>query len=116
MAADFEVIKQIKDDNLFGRLVINLGFASETHVDDCMLKLFSTKSNRSSLAELLVEKGYVTPEAIKKIYAYKDARVLTCPQCGVQYNSILFRPGAKFFCHNCNTELEVPVSELDARR
>lgn len=114
MATNFELIKRIKDDNLLGRLVINLGFADETKVDECMMAMFSNRDNPSSLTKLLLEKEYLTQEDIDKVKTYKSARLLTCPKCKIQYNTILFKPDAKFFCHGCNTELEVPTSELDA--
>lgn len=114
MATNFELIKQIKDDNLLARLVINLGFADEAKVDECMMAMFSDRNNPSSLTEILLKKEYLTREEIDKVKAYKSARLITCPKCQIQYNTILFKPSIKFFCHGCNTELEVPTSELDA--
>lgn len=116
MAEHLAIIKQLRADNLFSRLAVNLGLATDKEVEECLGSIFSRREGSASgLAELMTEKGYLTAEEVQKIKNYQSDRVISCPKCNLRYNTILFKPEAQFFCYDCGTELQVPVSELDSR-
>ena len=109
MAGDFEIIKQLRSDNLFSRLAVNLGLVTEQELDECLGIQFTNRNeNPQNLSAIMIQKGYLTQEEVKQILDYQAARLIKCPQCGTDYNTVLFKPDAKFFCYNCEAELTVP--------
>jgi hypothetical protein len=109
--------RQKRIDSLFGRLVVKLGFATEDEVNECVRVQARIENDIfMRLGEILVRKGYMTPEQVTQVLDYQKKKILTCPVCKTQFNVIMFTPGAVLHCHKCNGDLKVPetVSEVDA--
>jgi hypothetical protein len=114
MAGDFELVKQLRSDNLFSRLAINLGLVTEQELDECLGVQFMNRDDKlQNVSDIMREKGYLTDDEVKQILDYQSARLIKCPQCGTDYNTILFKPASSFFCYNCAKELTVPVGPAD---
>ena len=58
-----------KQDTLLGQMVINQGLATKDEVDDCvaMQTELAKEQNQRSLADLLVENGYVTRSQVERM-------------------------------------------------
>ncbi|MEK7449716.1 MAG: hypothetical protein AAB019_09580 [Planctomycetota bacterium] len=102
-------LRYIKEDNIFGRLAIKLNLATEQQVEECLgVQLMMQDDYLLRLGELMVKKKYLSGTDVKKILEYQSAQVIHCPKCDTKYNVVLFNPGAKFICYECETELTVP--------
>lgn len=100
--------RRIKEDNIFGRIAIKLGFATEAQVDECLgVQLTMQDDYFLRLGEILLKRKYLTEEQVQKILDYQTGRLITCSKCGHKYNTILFNSGAKFVCYKCDNELTV---------
>lgn len=98
--------RRLKEDNIFGKIALRLGFTSEKQVDECLgVQLEMADDYPLRLGEIMVKKGFLTEEQVKKISEFQGKRLITCPKCGQNYNVILFNPGAKFICYACDKEL-----------
>ncbi|MFA5793508.1 MAG: hypothetical protein WC980_00350 [Candidatus Brocadiia bacterium] len=98
--------RRLKEDNIFGKIAMRLGFASEKHVDECLgVQLEMADDYPLRLGEIMVKKGFLTEENVQKISEFQGHHLITCPKCGHSYNVILFNPGVKFICYSCDKEL-----------
>ncbi|MFH1232010.1 MAG: hypothetical protein V1709_11000 [Planctomycetota bacterium] len=98
--------RRIKQDNLFGRLAIRLGFATEKQVEESLgMQLMIEESHFLRLGEIMVKKGYITDEKLKKVIGFQAQRQVTCSRCGQKYNLVLFNEGAKILCYDCDNEI-----------
>jgi len=103
--------RRIKQDNLFGRLAIRLGFATEKQVEQSLgMQLMIEESHFLRLGEIMVKKEYLTEEQLKKIIDFQTQRQVICSGCGQNYNLVLFNEGAKILCYNCDNEIVVSSS------
>ncbi|MFH1227183.1 MAG: hypothetical protein V1701_04670 [Planctomycetota bacterium] len=98
--------RRLKEDHVFGKIAIRLGLATEKQIDECLgVQVEMADDYPLKLGEILIKKGYLTEEKLKKITDFQNKHLITCPKCGQNYNVILFTPGAKFICYSCNKEL-----------
>ncbi|MFH0888057.1 MAG: hypothetical protein V1871_02465 [Planctomycetota bacterium] len=98
--------RRVKQENLFGRLAIRLGFASEKQVEESLgTQLMINEAHFLRLGEIMVKKEYITDDQLKKIIDFQNQRQVTCLGCGQKYNLILFNEGAKILCYNCDNEV-----------
>lgn len=60
---------QTKQDTLLGQVIINQGLATKEEVEDCvaMQSELAKEQNQRSLADLLVENGYITRTQVERI-------------------------------------------------
>jgi hypothetical protein len=103
--------RRVKQDNLFGRLAIRLGFASEKQVEESLgMQLMIEESHFLRLGEIMLKKGYINDEQLKKIIEFQAQRQVTCSGCGQKYNLVLFNEGAQISCYNCDSAITVASS------
>lgn len=102
-------IREKRDDNLFGKLVLRFGYADEDEINECMRIQEKVEQELfMRLGEIMVRKGYLSTEQVEAILEYQKMKILTCPGCNTQYNVVMFKPGAKMKCYKCGKELVVP--------
>lgn len=102
--------RRMTEDNIFGRIVIKLGYATESQVEECLgVQLVLGNDYFLRLGEIMVKKGFLTESQVTEVMAYQESRIVTCPKCNSKYNAILFNPGKKFICYKCNNELKTPA-------
>lgn len=98
---------------LFGRLAIELGHVSTEQLHECLreqaniarLKIFFR------LGEILIKKGYVTPEVVKEILKRQRKEILKCPRCGARYNIATLDEKARLTCKKCGSPLTLPAED-----
>ena len=110
--------KAEKEDNLFGKVAIRLKFCTGEQVSEALDTQENLPANRfMRLGDIMVIKGYLTPEKIQKILDTQKGLIMYCESCDTQYNVLLFKPGASLQCYRCGAGLHVPKrrtnSEMD---
>ena len=101
--------KAVKEDNLFGKVSIRMGFCTEEQLAECLaLQEQLPKERFMRLGDILVIKGYLSVEQVKKITDTQKGLIVYCPNCDTQYNVVMFRPGASLQCYRCGSPLRIP--------
>jgi hypothetical protein len=101
--------KAVKEDNLFGKVAIRMNFCAEAQLQECLaLQAQLPKERFMRLGDIMVIKGYLTVEQVKKISDTQKGLILYCTQCDTQYNVVMFRPGASLQCYRCGSPLRIP--------
>lgn len=99
----------VREDNLFGKVAISMGHCSEEQVAECLgLQQQLPQDRFMRLGDIMVIKGYLTVEQVKKTIDTQKGLIVYCPQCDTQYNVVMFRPGASLQCYRCGTALKIP--------
>ncbi len=107
--------KAVREDNLFGKVAIRLGFSTEEQLVECLaLQEQLPKERFMRLGDIMVIKGYLTVEQVKKVSETQKGLIVYCPQCDTQYNVVMFRPGASIQCYKCGSPLRIPARSTSA--
>jgi serine/threonine protein kinase len=98
------------EDALLGRLLIKQGLVKEAQLYECLrasAELGEKGEKAPRLGELLVRKGYLTTDAVDRIFppAPKKDRYL-CPKCGTQFSSLGGDDSRFPTCKQCGAILE----------
>ncbi len=107
-----------KEDILFGRLCVAKKFASPVEVNECLeLQQRMTKERKGGelmtaprIGELMIERGYLSPDQVKLILQEQRKFLVRCPGCGRQFNVVGLRPGQQFPCKKCNATVTVSAT------
>jgi Zn ribbon nucleic-acid-binding protein len=98
-----------RDDGMFGRIVLKLGFASEEQVHDAVrIQAKIEEDIFLRLGEIMVKKGYLTNEQVSAVLEYQRTKIVVCPDCQTQFNVIMFTEGTELRCYKCGAHLKVP--------
>jgi hypothetical protein len=102
-------VKAVREDNLFGKVALRLGFLNEKQLSECLALQDQLPHDRfMRLGDIMVIKGHLTVEQVRKVLETQQGLILYCPSCDTQYNLVLFKPGASIQCYKCGTGLRVP--------
>jgi serine/threonine protein kinase/Flp pilus assembly protein TadD len=97
------------EDALLGRLLIKQGLVKEAQLYECLrasAELGEKGEKSPRLGELLVRKGYLTTDAVDRIFPTGKKDRYVCPSCGAQFSS-LGADESKFpTCKQCGAILE----------
>ena len=98
-----------RDDGMFGRIVLKLGFASEEQVHDAVrIQAKIEEDIFLRLGEIMVKKGYLSNEQVQAVLDYQKTKIVVCPDCQTQFNVIMFTEGSDLSCYKCGAALHVP--------
>ncbi len=101
--------KAVREDNLFGKVAIRMECCTEEQLAECLaLQEQLPKERFMRLGDIMVIKGYLSVEHVKKISDTQRGLILYCGQCDTQYNVVMFRPGASIQCYKCGSPLRIP--------
>lgn len=107
--------RAVREDNLFGKVAIRLGFCTEEQLAECLaLQEQLPRERFMRLGDIMVIKGYLTVEQVRKIAETQKGLIVYCPQCDTQYNVVMFRPGASLQCYKCGSPLKIPSRSTPA--
>jgi len=102
--------KAVREDNLFGKVAIRLALCTEEQLAECLsLQEQLPKDRFMRLGDILVIKGYLSVEQVKKVTDTQKGLILYCGQCDTQYNVVMFKPGASLQCYRCGSPLRIPT-------
>lgn len=103
---------------LFGKLVVHLGLVTEEQVNECLRIQAKVEDEvEVRLGEVLVKKGYMSREAVRKLLSIQNKKILHCRKCSDQVNVVGYKAGHTYPCPHCGGALEAPMTadSLDAR-
>lgn len=102
--------KAVREDNLFGKVAIRSGYCTEEQLAECLaLQEHLPPERFMRLGDIMVIKGYLSVDQVKKVIDTQKGLILYCPQCDTQYNVVMFRPGVSMQCYKCGNPLRVPA-------
>ncbi len=107
-----------KQDSLFGKLVVVLGFATAEQANAAIREQARLESlgMRVRLGRVFVQRGVLSLEQVVRVLEHQKKQILYCEQCDSLFNAP--RPdGDKLFtCRNCGASLVLPqrVTQVDA--
>ncbi len=102
--------KAVREDNLFGKVAIRMSYCTEEQVAECLSLQEQLPQDRfMRLGDIMVIKGYLSVEQVRKIIDTQKGLIVYCPQCDTQYNVVMFRPGASLQCYRCGSPLRIPA-------
>ncbi len=103
---------------LFGRLVVHLGLVTEEQVNECLRIQAKVEDEvEVRIGEILVKKGYMSREGVRKLLSIQNKKILHCRKCSDQVNVVGYRSDQTYTCPHCAGPLEAPATpdSLDAR-
>lgn len=103
-------------NDLFGRLAVQLEFASQEQVEECLAeqRLMESQGQRMRLGQIMLKRRFLTTEQFLEILRLQEKTVLTCPSCQARYLvGELGEPesGGVFRCLTCQAILNLPSGE-----
>ena len=100
----------------FGKAAILLRMATQEQVNDALLTQV-TEFKDKKVGEIMVEKGYMTPQQVEKVLARQETRTMGCPTCKKKYQIVLFQEGRSYKCKTCQVDLiDVQMLEEDKKK
>ncbi|GEM_PF-2380529 len=110
-----EQLSSIND--LFGRLAVQLEFASTEQVDECLTeqRLLESQGQHMRLGQIMLKRRHLNTEQFLEILRLQEKTVLTCLACQARYLAgDLGNPeaGGIFRCTTCQSVLSVPGSSV----
>ena len=91
-------------DALFGKVVVREKMATQAQVNEC-LALRNRDGETRTLGEILVERGYMTPEQVKQALSHQLKRIMHCPQCRLSFTVLTVSSGKTIECPRCKGPL-----------
>jgi len=100
--------RQLRQENLFGRLVVRMGFAKESQVEQALNEQCSNDDAPfDKLGEVMLKMKMISREQLSRVIQFQSKRQIICPRCSQKYNLILYNAGVKIKCYICNTEMRI---------
>lgn len=97
------------EDALLGRLLIKQGLVKEAQLYECLrasAELGERGEKAPRLGELLVRKGYLTTDAVDRIFPPLRKDRFVCPKCGTHFSSLGGDETRFPTCKHCGAVLE----------
>lgn len=97
-----------REDALFGKLAVKHALCTETHVNLALrlqARMHQDTRMPVPLGELLVVKGYMTPEDVSKVLRMQVRTVMACASCGAKFTAANPSRSKKYTCRTCGGEL-----------
>lgn len=111
VTGNMSMVKSLREDNLFGKVAVSLGYVSEDEIEECVnLQMSTFKSSFMRLGDIMTRRGYLTPHQVAHILQHQRGMEIFCPTCDTRYNVIMFIPGSTLICYRCETGIKVPRS------
>jgi hypothetical protein len=93
-----------KEEVLFGRLAVREGLATDAQVEEC-LKIREGRGEVRTLGEIMVDKGFLTPEQVKSLLSRQLKRIMSCPACTLSFTVLSVSEGRTIDCPRCKGPL-----------
>lgn len=88
-AADTETVQAPNPrETRFGKTLLRERLATEAQVEEALRlqEKFAHRGVQVRLGEILVDKGYLSPEAVLRALALQNKRIMRCSKCGSRFN------------------------------
>ena len=108
--------KKVREDALFGKVSIRLGFCTEDQLMDCVEYQEQLPPERfMRLGDILVIKGFLSIQQIKRVLDAQKGLIVYCPTCNTRFNTVMLMPGTSIPCHGCDGRIRVPERKREGR-
>jgi hypothetical protein len=102
--------KDQRDDTLFGKVAVRLGFLTQDQLNECLdLQKREGPEANLRLGELMTRRGMVGPEQVRRVMEVQSGMAVACPACSTLHNVVMFVPGASIPCRKCSEAITVPM-------
>jgi phage FluMu protein Com len=92
--------KRREQAKIFGQQVVKLKLATLERVNEC-LRLQAQDTTGKTLGEVMVAKGYLKPEDVRKALASQQKKTMRCPACNLSYTVATTTDATKVKCPKC---------------
>ena len=108
--------KKVREDALFGKVSIRLGFCTEDQLMDCVEYQEQLPPERfMRLGDILVIKGFLSIQQIKRVLDAQKGLIVYCSGCNTRFNTVMLTPGTSIPCHRCKARIRVPERKREGR-
>lgn len=97
-------MKKRKEAILFGKLAVREGLLTQTQANDC-LRAQAAETEKRSLGEIMVSKGFLIPEQVKSLLAKQQKKIMSCPACRLSFTVLTISRGKRIDCPRCKGPL-----------
>jgi uncharacterized CHY-type Zn-finger protein len=104
MAVATRFMKKRKESILFGKLAVREGLLTEVEARDC-LRIQAAETEKRSLGEIMVSKGYLTSELVKSLLAKQQKKIMSCPVCRLSFTVLTISREKRIDCPRCRGPL-----------
>ncbi len=105
LATEDPATRAPKDAVLFGKLAVREKFLTQDQLNEC-LRLQAKEGETRSLGEIMVAKGYLTPQQVKALLSRQLKRIMVCPNCKLSFTVLSLSEGRKVDCPRCRGPLQ----------
>lgn len=105
LAEEDPVTKAPKEASLFGRLALREKLITPNQLNEC-LRLQGRPGEKRSLGEIMIERGYLTPEQVKDLLSRQRKRIMTCPSCALSFTVLSISEAKEVLCPRCKKPLQ----------
>jgi len=97
-----------KADVFFGKIAVDQGLASEQDINACMEEIdrLRGQGKQVHLGALLVHRGILDREQVRRVLDRQNKQVLRCPTCAKTYTVMGLPKGKTMRCNDCQTPLK----------
>ena len=97
--------KRRKEDLLFGKLAVREGLVTEDQVNDCLRRQAAHQGDPRSLGEVMVDRGFLSPDQVKHLLARQQKRIMSCSRCRLSFTVLTISQGKSVACPRCKLPL-----------
>lgn len=94
-------LRKRKESVLFGKLVVTQKLATLEQVNECLRLQAQDKGTGQTLGEVMVEKGYIKPEDVRRVLGSQKKKTMHCAACNLSYTVITTTGSTKIKCPKC---------------
>lgn len=88
----------------FGKAAVLLKMVSKEQAYEALVAQ-AVDFPHKKLGEIMVGKGYLSPDQVQKILARQKTRTMICSRCEKKYQIVLYQAGRSYQCKTCKVEL-----------
>jgi len=114
LAVKDPVTKVPREAGLFGRLALRGKLITFNQLNEC-LRLQGRPGETRSLGEIMIERGYLTPEQVKDLLSRQKKRIMTCPGCRLSFTVLSISEAKQVDCPRCKKPLQEAKPGAPAR-
>lgn len=94
-------LKKRKESVLFGKLVVTQKLATLEQVNECLRLQAQDRGTGRTLGEVMVEKGYIKPEDVRRVLGSQKKKTMRCEVCNLNYTVMTTTGSTKVKCPKC---------------
>ena len=95
---------------LLGKLLLDRGILSSGQLDEALVaqERLTAQGMEKLLGDLLIAKGFATPNQIRDVLEQQQKHVVVCGACRVQFNVRVLDQGKLVVCPRCGRRVKIP--------